>query len=211
MRCIRASDLLTHSKKGIDYYCVCRKKYTVLSFTSTFYYVWFFHPKRHNLTLQCSRHSVFSRVSGVAHRGIRFDTSLSLELCSHGISTVSASKEPLVRDTGLNFYSWNSFMSFVLTTCGHTFFLVSLLYRSVVMCFISLLKEQERYWWVTSLFQEIIIKIHELCFIVRYIYPIHVSVATDQPQAEHYNTLIEYCRVVTLNLQYLLTIAGCHY
>jgi len=74
-------------------------KYKVSSFIRTFYFVWFFHPKRHILTLQRSRRSGFSRASGVAYRGIRFYTSLSLELCSHGMSTVSASKEPVVRDT----------------------------------------------------------------------------------------------------------------
>ena len=48
----------------------------------------------------------------------------------------------------------------------------------------------------------------ELCYIFRYIYPIHVSVATDQPQPEHYNTLTENSRVVTVYVLYVLTIAG---
>jgi hypothetical protein len=38
------------------------------------------------------------------------------------------------------------------------------------------------------MFQETIVTIHELCFIVHDTYHIYVSVAADQPQAEHYNT-----------------------
>lgn len=64
------------------------------------------------------------------------------------------------------------------------------------MWFVWLLKQQQRHWWVTSMFQETIVTIHELCFVVHDTYHIYVSVAADQPQAEHYNALTENRRLL---------------
>ena len=61
-----------------------------------------------------------------------------------------------------------------------------------------------------EVFQETVITVHKLCYIVRYIYLLHVSLLIST-EAEQYNTLTENCRVFIHYVQYVQTIVGCHY
>ena len=46
---------------------------------------------------------------------------------------------------------------------------------------------------------------------ISFIYLLRVSIATDRPYAEHYNTLIAKRRAVTFYVEYVQTIAGYRY